>query len=38
MYMANQTMKVYFIDFVFIQNFLLFVTIITCDLSNATTH
>jgi hypothetical protein len=38
MYMANQKMKVYFIDFAFIQNSLLFVSIITCDLSNMTTH
>jgi len=36
-YMANQRMKVYFIDFLFIQNSLLFATNVTCNLSNTIT-
>jgi hypothetical protein len=34
--MINWKIKVYFIDFSFIQNSLLFMTSATCDLSNAT--
>ncbi len=36
-YMANQWMKVYFTDFLFIQNSLSFATSVTCNLSNMTT-
>ncbi len=36
-YMANQRMRVYFIDFLFIQNSLSFATSVTCNLSNMTT-
>ncbi len=35
-YMANQRMRMYFIDFLFIQNSLSFATSVTCFLSNTT--
>jgi len=35
-YMANQRMKVYFVDFFSSKNFLLFAMNVTCNLSNLT--
>jgi hypothetical protein len=38
MYMVNQKMKVYFVDFVFIQNSSSFAINVTCDLSNTSIY